>query len=148
MGVLLSCVLLGRRAPHAGIQVGDLVVRIGGDPVEDVSDLRRALQQRAGETFAIEVIRDGESMDLDVTRFARVLVLTRPVARGELLTADMLRSDVLDVRGSAAYLRDPAQAAGRVAKRRLEAGTILDKDMIAPPILVQRNRPVRLVVER
>jgi len=66
-GVLISKVMRGLPADHAGIQVGDLIVRVAGDPVEEVSDLRRALNDRAGETFTIEVIRDGKSLDLDVT---------------------------------------------------------------------------------
>jgi len=66
-GVLVSKVMRGLPAEHAGVQVGDLIVRVAGDPVEDVSDLRRALSDRAGETFAIEVVRNGKSLDLDVT---------------------------------------------------------------------------------
>ena len=48
----------GLPAEHAGVQVGDLIVRVAGDPIKDVSDLRRALSDRAGETFAVEVVRD------------------------------------------------------------------------------------------
>lgn len=96
-GVLVSKVMRGLPAEHAGVQVGDLIVRVAGDPVEDVSDLRRALSNRAGETFSIELVRDGKSMDLDVTlpemdedevggpqalmlRAPRVRVAPRPVA--------------------------------------------------------------------
>jgi membrane-associated protease RseP (regulator of RpoE activity) len=56
-GVLVSKVMRGLPAEHAGVQVGDLIVRIGGDSIEDVSDLRRALSNRAGETFAIDLMR-------------------------------------------------------------------------------------------
>ena len=66
-GVLVSKVMRGLPAEHAGIQVGDLIVRVGGEPVERVSDLRRVLSDRAGETFTVEVVRDGKSLDLDVT---------------------------------------------------------------------------------
>jgi hypothetical protein len=66
-GVLVSKVMRGLPAEHAGVQVGDLIVRVAGDPIKDVSDLRRALSDRAGETFAVEVVRDGKSIDLDVT---------------------------------------------------------------------------------
>jgi membrane-associated protease RseP (regulator of RpoE activity) len=66
-GVLVSKVMRGLPAEHAGVKVGDMIVRVAGDPVEDVSDLRRALGDRAGETFAIEVLRNGKSLDLDVT---------------------------------------------------------------------------------
>ena len=91
-GVLVSKVLRGLPAEHAGIQVGDLIVRIAGDPVEEVSDLRRALSDRAGETFTIEVVRDGKSLDFDVT---------------------LPETDEDEISGPRAYLR-PAPRAPRV----------------------------------
>jgi len=54
-------------AEHAGVRVGDLIVSVGDEPVNDVSELRQALGDRAGETFKIRVIRDKKAIDLDVT---------------------------------------------------------------------------------
>jgi len=88
------------------------------------------------------------AMDLDVTRFTRVVLLTRPVRRGQRLTSEMLRAAVLDVRGAGEYVADPEMAAGQVVKRSLDAGTALELGMIEAPVLVRRNRPVRLVVVR
>ena len=66
-GVLVGQVTRGSAAAAAGIAVGDLIVAVGGDPVSDAGDVRRALRKRAGETFEIEVIRDHHSTSLEVT---------------------------------------------------------------------------------
>jgi membrane-associated protease RseP (regulator of RpoE activity) len=66
-GVLVSKVLVGTPAERAGIQVGDLILTVDGDPVASVNDLRRALADRAGKTFPVELSRDGRRLNVDVT---------------------------------------------------------------------------------
>jgi len=66
-GVLVSKVLSGTPAERAGIGVGDLILSVGGDPIENVADLRRALASRSGESFAVELVRDGRTLSVDVT---------------------------------------------------------------------------------
>jgi membrane-associated protease RseP (regulator of RpoE activity) len=66
-GVLVSKVVEDSAAEEAGIEVGDLIVAIGGDEVESAGDIRRALQSRQGETFDVELIRDGRPLSLTVT---------------------------------------------------------------------------------
>jgi membrane-associated protease RseP (regulator of RpoE activity) len=66
-GVLVGKVLRGMPAEHAGIRVGDLIVRVGDVNVTRVSELRSALARRSGETFTIRVIRDKKAMDIEVT---------------------------------------------------------------------------------
>lgn len=66
-GVLVSKVLGGTPADNAGVHVGDLIVSLGGDEISGVTDLRRALAQHQGETFDLEVVRDGSPMRLSVT---------------------------------------------------------------------------------
>ncbi|HXV78152.1 MAG TPA: hypothetical protein VD788_17715, partial [Candidatus Polarisedimenticolaceae bacterium] len=46
---------------------GDLIVRVADRPIGEVADLRSALDDHAGETFRIEVVRDRERIELDVT---------------------------------------------------------------------------------
>jgi predicted metalloprotease with PDZ domain len=65
-GVLVSKVLPGMPAMEAGVQVGDLIVAVDGESVEDAGDLIGALRGMEGETIGLEVIRDGRSMTLDV----------------------------------------------------------------------------------
>jgi S1-C subfamily serine protease len=65
-GVLVGKVLSGTAAEQAGLRVGDLIVSVDGEPIEDAGDLRRALRERRGEIFDVEVIRDGSPMSLTV----------------------------------------------------------------------------------
>jgi serine protease Do len=66
-GVLVSKVLAGTPAEHAGIAVGDLIVEVDGDDIGSTGDLVEALSERAGESFGITVLRDGKSQTIDVT---------------------------------------------------------------------------------
>lgn len=65
-GVLVSRVLAGMPAEDAGIAVGDLIVAVEDHAVSDSRDLARALGERTGRTFAVEVIRAGRRLALDV----------------------------------------------------------------------------------
>jgi predicted metalloprotease with PDZ domain len=66
-GVLVSKVLEGTPAEQAGIEVGDLIVAVDGERVKSTTGLRRALADKTGETFDVEVMRDGQSRRLEVT---------------------------------------------------------------------------------
>ncbi len=66
-GILVSRIVPGSPAELGGIEVGDLIVAVDGDAIEDVGDVRKALRGKEGETFDVEVIRDGRSMAVDVT---------------------------------------------------------------------------------
>jgi membrane-associated protease RseP (regulator of RpoE activity) len=66
-GVLVSKILPGTPAEKAGIQVGDLIVAIDGEQVVDASEIVRELRNKDGETFPVEVIRDGRSRTIEVT---------------------------------------------------------------------------------
>jgi len=66
-GVLVSKVLAGTPADRSGIHVGDLILSVGGDPIANVADLRRALAARAGERFVVEISRDARPLELEVT---------------------------------------------------------------------------------
>ncbi|MCP3981543.1 MAG: PDZ domain-containing protein [bacterium] len=66
-GVLVSKVLDDMPAERAGVEVGDLIVTLDGEPIGDSRDLRRALQVRSGETFDLVVLRDGREVALEVT---------------------------------------------------------------------------------
>jgi len=63
-GVLVGKVMDDMPAADAGIEVGDLIVEVGGDSIGSVGDLRRALGEADGRT-EITVIRDGRSVQLD-----------------------------------------------------------------------------------
>lgn len=66
-GALVSKIVSGSPAEDAGIEVGDLIVTVDGEPVEDAGDIREALQGKEGETFDVEVIRDRRRTSITVT---------------------------------------------------------------------------------
>ena len=54
-----------------GIQEGDRITSIGGEPILTFGDLQRAVAARPGETVSIELIRGGEPVDLEMEIGAR-----------------------------------------------------------------------------
>jgi len=66
-GVLVGRVLSDTPAEEAGVNVGDLIVAVGGETVGRHGDLTRLLRERDGETFNLDVIRDGRPLSLTVS---------------------------------------------------------------------------------
>jgi S1-C subfamily serine protease len=67
-GVLVVRVEESSAAAQAGVRVGDVVTHAGGVAVESPHDLiRRVGRVREGERLALELVRDGESVKLEVT---------------------------------------------------------------------------------
>jgi Do/DeqQ family serine protease len=61
-------VLPGKPGAKAGLQVGDAIVAIDGQKVEDSSDLTLKVTAHApGSTVALDVIRNGQPMKINVT---------------------------------------------------------------------------------
>ncbi|HYC69315.1 Do family serine endopeptidase [Brevundimonas sp.] len=59
-GAFVNSVTAGGPADRAGLQAGDIVVGLNGDPVRDSSDLtRRVGNVRPGEPLRLEILRDG-----------------------------------------------------------------------------------------
>ena len=54
-------------AYQAGVEVGDLIVGVDGESVGQVGELRRLLRERDGQTFGLEVIREGRPLSLGVS---------------------------------------------------------------------------------
>ena len=65
-GVLISMILPDTPAADAGLRVGDLIVAIDGESVSSASEIVEELGDKEGETFPIDVIRDGRSVSIDV----------------------------------------------------------------------------------
>ena len=67
-GVIVSTVAPDGPADEAGIESGDIIVAYAGEPVEDSLDLqRRVVGTRPGTGVAVDVVRNGEPVTLDVT---------------------------------------------------------------------------------
>ena len=65
-GVLVGKVLTGTPAEKAGVRVGDLILSVDGDAVEDSGDLIDALSEKEGKTVDLELVRDRKTMHLKV----------------------------------------------------------------------------------
>ena len=67
-GVIVSTVAPDAPADEAGIEPGDVIAAYAGEPVEDSLDLqRRMVGTRPGTGVAVDVVRNGEPVTLDVT---------------------------------------------------------------------------------
>jgi S1-C subfamily serine protease len=67
-GVIVLRVVEGSAAEAAGLEEGDLIVSIEGEPLETVEDLLATLRQhQPGDTVTLEIVREGERRTIDVT---------------------------------------------------------------------------------
>ncbi|HEU5100512.1 MAG TPA: trypsin-like peptidase domain-containing protein [Roseiflexaceae bacterium] len=65
-------VLPGTPAAKAGLKDGDIITAVGGTKLDSNTSLRGALMQhKPGDTISLEVLRDGKTLNLDVTLVAR-----------------------------------------------------------------------------
>jgi regulator of sigma E protease len=63
----ISSVLPDSPAQRAGLQTGDVVLAVGGQPVFTPEDLVEAIRTRPGQPLPITVERDGQTLPLTVT---------------------------------------------------------------------------------
>lgn len=64
-GVLVQRVEPGTPAAKAGLKVGDVITRVGGDPVDGPSDVTRALaDKKAGDAVPVTVVRARRTLQL------------------------------------------------------------------------------------
>ena len=67
-GAEVSTVEEGAPASRAGIRVGDVIVAVDGEPIQDSPDLTANLARRQpGEEVALTLYRDGRRQDIEVT---------------------------------------------------------------------------------
>jgi len=67
-GVLVNQVVAGGAAERAGIEVGDILVKVNGQPTPSLQKVQRAVKLCApGAECPIEVFRDGETVSLVAT---------------------------------------------------------------------------------
>ena len=65
-GVLVAEVVPDGPAAQAGLKPRDVVMSIGGQPVASVDDLHRFLDEHPSGTFTLQIIRDGQPVELPV----------------------------------------------------------------------------------
>lgn len=66
-GVLVRSVEKGSRADKAGLRAGDVITRVGDQPVHDTSDFTHALHSHSAGSVAIGLIRDKKEQTLTIT---------------------------------------------------------------------------------
>ncbi len=81
-GVLVKEVTEGSAAAKAGLKAGDVIIRLNDKAVNDVGDLREALNQAESKDVTLTIIRDRREQTLKVT-------LDEPQPRRPRRTAEM-----------------------------------------------------------
>jgi serine protease Do len=66
-GVLVRSVEKGSRADKAGLRAGDVITRVGDQPVHDTSDFTHAVQGHSAGSVSVGVIRDKKEQTLTLT---------------------------------------------------------------------------------
>jgi predicted metalloprotease with PDZ domain len=66
-GVLVRSVERGSRAEKAGLRAGDVITRLGDQPIHDTSDFTHALHSQSAGSVSVGVIRDKKEQTLTLT---------------------------------------------------------------------------------
>ncbi len=121
------------------------------DPALRLPRCVNGLRAQATAAATVEVACSDPSgwrlfVPVKLRRAQNVLTLTRTVAAGSVLSADMLSSETRDLsRVAGASLSNPNDAVGRSARRTLVAGSVLDPGDLVSARLVRRGDTVTLV---
>jgi flagella basal body P-ring formation protein FlgA len=89
------------------------------------------------------------NMAVNVKVFREVLVSSRNLQRGALIsTADisMQEVDISQARGQ--LIEDPQSAVGMEVRRNISTGTTLSSDLLNAPLMVRRGDTIMLIAER
>jgi S1-C subfamily serine protease len=67
-GAFVEQVIVGSPAGRAGIEVGDLIIALDGEPIDNAGRLRvKVIEHRPGDRVELTVIRDEETLTITVT---------------------------------------------------------------------------------
>jgi serine protease Do len=118
-GVLVRSVEKGSRADKAGLRAGDVIVRVGDQPVHDTSDFTHALRSNGAGSVGVAVIRDKKEQTLTLT-------LPQRKESGELIEesleapevdADLQTEELSDLRNELANLRPQMELAAEQSRK-------------------------------
>jgi len=118
-GVLVRSVEKGSRADKAGLRAGDVITRVGDQPVHDTSDFTHALHSRQGGSVAVGVIRDKKEQTLTITLPERKESgdLIEESLEAPELDADMQAEELSDLRNELAKLQPQMALAAEQARK-------------------------------
>lgn len=122
-GVLVRSVEKGSRAEKAGFRAGDVIVRVGKDPVHDSGDFNHALRsQRSNGSVAVGIIRDKKEQSI-------TLSLPPRKESGELFPEESFdipdvqidaRVELSDIKTEMARLQPQIELAIRESRKNIE----------------------------
>lgn len=128
-GALVQEVVSESAAEQAGIEVGDVIVRVDDEEIESASDLRTTIGlRRSGDTVRIEVLREGKRRRITAT--LQELASTLQVAAGEIHPG-LAGAEFANYAGEEAHFSDPGvlveavEAGSPAALRGLRANDII-----------------------
>ncbi len=65
-GVLVREISTGSAAEKAGLKAGDVIIKVTGRRVQDMSDLRETIRDNEGKSFPLTIVRNKREMTLTV----------------------------------------------------------------------------------
>jgi Do/DeqQ family serine protease len=96
-GILVGDVLADTPAESGGLETGDIITKLNGQPVTDVNEFRILIaDQKVGESIRLDVLRDGRKERLDVVLEERpdTIVASRGGGSGTAEWAGLTVEDV------------------------------------------------------
>jgi Do/DeqQ family serine protease len=166
-GAIVSSITEDGAADRAGLEPGDVILRVDGHQIDDSNDLRNRISSRApGTEVTLDVVRDGRERRLRATlaelEAEAETAGSRPAGHGELgmtlerLTPELARRLRLsgDREGVVVTGVDPASAAGRAGLTQGDVIRDVDGTAVRTPADVREalsaagDRPALLRIER
>lgn len=105
-------------AGEAGVEPGDIVVALSGEPMDSFAQLRDTVMTHPGDTVTLTVERDGEPRDFDIT----LATVTRLNAEGQLVEVGAIgmSNQIIDIRETYSFV-DAFPATARYSGYALNA---------------------------
>jgi S1-C subfamily serine protease len=124
-GALVSQVTEGSAAARAGIQAGDVITGISGQPVKGAAELRNSIGMlKVGDSVEVSLLRDGKSRSLTAVLREPATLADAAAIHSALAGADL--ADVPEGSGGGVIVRSvqpgsPAEQSGLKADDRIVA---------------------------
>ncbi len=125
-GALVAQVQPASAADEAGIEAGDVIVKLDGDDIDDAGELRNRIGlMRVGDEVQIEVIRDGKRKRIRARLGGQQEQLAAVEMPPSLQGAEI--TEVPEERGVAGVLVSQVEPGSAAARRGLRVGDIVTK---------------------
>ncbi|MFZ1493165.1 MAG: PDZ domain-containing protein, partial [Candidatus Competibacter denitrificans] len=141
-GALVAQILPDSPAISAGFKPGDVILRYGGEPVEDSSQLPRMIGVTpVGKTVAMSILRNGEPLEIKAT-IARLETVEDPVTTMDEHSEPRLSITVADLSNEQRRMLSADEQG--VLVTALDAGPAANAGLYPDDIILQINHiPVK-----